>query len=258
MKRVIAAVMLLLLLAPTVLCAGAAGDFTCEYTPKSANSSLFYIDVYSSRELTAAVFELSFDDSMVSYYSASAVNSTATVRDNLQDGKVTAAFADTGAVSGKLCRFSFKALQAGSVSFVLHMEQAAGADRTLTAGWNDFTLTLTLGKEDTAAASSGSRTRSSGRSPVSSSASSRSSKSAERSYFDAGGAEDGREAPPDVYDMRKSSPVKWILIGAGLVVLVGALVLTGFFIGKRSKAPQKKEEPGEESPEPKDEEEKSE
>lgn len=256
MKRVLLIAFALIWIIPVCTCA-AADDCYTEYTPRSEKSSVFYIDVYSRREVTAAVFELSFDDKMVSYYSVVPSNSTATVRDHSQKGKVTAAFADSSAVSGKLCRFSFKALQAGSVKFTLHMEQASGADKKLLSGWKDHTLTIQLGEDDVVDPSSGVK-----RTDKASSEASASKRGGGKSDLDPG--EDGEDGIlPGLFDLRRDdNKLKWVLIGAGIPLLIGALVWLGILIGRRSKdkatakeepldgsAEESKKEPGD-SPEP--------
>lgn len=223
----------------------AAENCYLEYTPRSNNSSVFYIDVFSSLKITAAVFELSFDESAVSYYSVSAADSSASVRDHSENGKVTAAFAESNAVSGKLCRFSFKALKVGSTDFVLRMRQACGADRKLLSGWSDCTLSVKLGKEDIVSDSSLKRTD-----KTSSGASASASKRGGKSDLNIG--EDEENPSPDIFDMRRNdNPLKWILIGAGITLFIGALILTGVLIGRKSKqTTDKKEKPGEEIPAP--------
>ena len=67
--RLITFALLLIWLLPFCTC-HAAQDCSIEYTPRSERSAVFYIDVYSAREVTAAVFELRFADDMVGYYSS--------------------------------------------------------------------------------------------------------------------------------------------------------------------------------------------
>ena len=246
MKRVLLMAFALIWIIPVCTCA-AAEDFYSEYTPRSANSSVFYIDVYSRREVTAAVFELSFADDMISYYSVVPADSAATVRDHAQKGKVTAAFADSSAVSGKLCRFSFKALQTGTASITLHMCQAAGADKELLSGWKDHTLTVKFGKDDVVSSSSGVQ-----RTDKASSEASASKRGGGKSDLDPG--EDGEDGIlPGLFDLRRDdNKLKWVLIGAGIPLLVGSLVWLGILIGRRSKdkaTPKAAEEPVEDSSE---------
>lgn len=262
MKRILLSVFALIWLLP-ICTVTAAEQFYTEYTPKSENSSVFYIDVFSRREVTAAVFDLSFPDSMVSYYSVVSSNSTASVRDHSQKGKVTVAFADSSAVSGKLCRFSFKALQAGSVNFVLHMQQASGADKKLLSGWSDHTLTIKLGKDDVVSSSSGVKRTDKASSDASSSSAAR--RGGGKSELNPGEDDDDIDTDdlPGIFDLRRDdNKLKWVLIGAGIPLLIGALLWIGILIGRRTKDKAKtkeepaegssdeaKEEPGDESPE---------
>ena len=248
MKRILITALLLLWVLPICICS-AAEDCSIEYTPRSERSAVFYIDVYSAREVTAAVFELRFADDMAGYYSVAA-DDTATVCDHSEKGKVTFAYASSTAVSGKLCRVSFKALKAGSVDFTLHMLQAADVEKKLLSGWSDPSLTVKLGKEDVEAASRVSRTDGT----TTGTAASASRRGGGKS--DLGVGEDGAEdSPSDFFDLRKDDSVlKWILLGAGIPILIGGLVWLGILIGRRSKdkTEKRKEKPGEELPEPMD------
>ena len=252
MRRIAAAVLLLILLPFCVIDTAAAGDISMEYTPKSERSSLFYIDVFCKREVTAAVFDLQFDDSMVSYHSVSSDDAAVSVRDNLQDGKVS--------VNGEVeTRRGRKLLKVGSVNFVLHFSQAADANKTLVTQFSDSTLTVKLGKDDIVTASEEKSKTASGSSSKSN-ASGSSSKSSQSVKSGRGGGDDDEDieedddfSPSDVVDLRHGeSPLKWVLIGAGIPLLFGALIWLGILIGKRSKNTDKKaeEKPGEERPEP--------
>lgn len=247
MRRILITALLMLWMLPICICS-AAEDCSIEYIPRSERSAVFYIDVYSSREVTAAVFELTFADDMTGYYSVVA-DDAATVRDHSQKGKVSFAFASDKAVSGKLCRVSFKALQAGSVDFTLHMAQAADAEKKLLSDWSDHSLTVKLGKDDVEAAAKVSRTDK-GASGTAASASKRGTGKSELST-----GEDEDDSPFGFFDLRRGdSRFKWILLGAGIPILIGGLVWLGILIGRRSKdkAEQKKETPGDILPEPDD------
>lgn len=238
-------VLLLLWLLPFCVCS-AAQDCSIEYTPRSEKSAVFYLDVYSYRDVTAAVFELRFVDDMVGYYSVAA-DDTATVRDHPEKGKVTFAYASSTAISGKLCRVSFKALQAGPTDFTLHMLQAADADKKLLSDWTDHSLTVKLGKEDVEAASRVSRTDGTTSGTAASDRSGKSDLSI--------GEDDGTNPSSGFFDLRKdNSALKWILLGAGIPILIGGMVWLGILIGRRSKdkTVKRKEKPGEALPEPDD------
>lgn len=226
MKRLLIWTAVLLLLFPAADFS-AAETFYIAYTPRSANSSVFYIDVFCDREVTAAVFDLSFDSDMVAYYAVSAAEKTTTVRDREQSGRVTVAFADSSPVSGHLCRLSFKALQAGSVTFTLHMEQAADAERMKLPAFDDYTLTVKLGKDDVV--SDGAIAHSDGK------ATATGSKSGERSSLERDDS-DADSVPSGFFDLRQNDPHRWILIGAGGVILIAALIGAGILLGRRTAA----------------------
>jgi hypothetical protein len=109
-------------------------------------------------------------------------------------------------------------------------------------------LTVNLGKDDVEAAAKVSRT------DGTSSGIATSKRGAGGSDLSIG--EDGDEdSPPGIFDLRRSDSVlKWILIGAGIPLLIGGLVWLGILIGRRSKdkAKQDEEKPGETLPEPDD------
>ena len=108
MKRITAWMIVLLTVFIGIPCSAASG-FYCEYTPKSEKSTVFYIDLYSSDEVSAAVMELSFDESFVEYREVSAVEKTSTVRSACDNGNVRIAFADSDAVNGRLDTANIKA-----------------------------------------------------------------------------------------------------------------------------------------------------
>lgn len=188
--------------------------------------------------MTAAAFALTFANDMVGYYSVAA-DDTATVRDHPEKGRVTFAYASSAAISGKLCRVSFKALKAGSVDFTLHISQAADAEKKLLTDWSDHSLTVKLGREDVEAASGVSRTDGTTLGTAASDLST--------------GEDDGTNSTPDFLDLRKGdSTLKWILLGAGIPILIGVPVWLGVLIGRslKDKAKKAEEKPGEPLPEP--------
>lgn len=227
-KRLVAAVLTLFLMSTAVVDFSAAEkEFYSTYTPKSGRSSFFYIDVFCETEISAAVFEMQYDDSIVSYDSAAAVNADVTLRDNVQDGKVKVAFAVSKSTDGQLCRLSFKALQTGEVSFVLHMDQAAGADKMKLPQMADDTLTITLGKNDVVAGGTSSK-------------SGASSHAGNKSFLEEG--DSSQQGGLFDFMVDKDNPMKWMFIGAGIVLLIGLLILIGIAIGRRMQNPMAQKE----------------
>lgn len=260
MKRLILPLIIMLLLLGAPRCT-AAEDFYGTYTPRQENSSVFYIDIYSSRELTAAVFTVSFPDDRVGYYSVAPHDRTASVRDASDNGRVTVAYAASDAVGDKLCRLSFKALKTGTADFVLHMEQAADADKKRIAGIKDSRLSITLGKDDIVSSNNVTRTdRASSASKTKSSKSDSSSSSVSKrggggSDLSVGEEENGTFFPPGATDLRTEKDLlKWVLIGAGIPLMIGCLLWLGILLGRRSadRAKEEKEKPGEAFSEPDD------
>lgn len=207
----------------------AAGGFTCEYVPKAEKGSLFYIDVCSSVEVRAAVMELRFDDSMVEYREVSAAGKTASVHAVCDGGCVKFAFADSGPVAGRLCRVAFKALRTGDCAFRLHISQAADAQPKLIGDLSDFTLAVKLGRSDVT--SDGSVKTSAKTSRAAEEGSSTSL------LYPAETPEDDPDAElPEggIVDLRQDHALRYILIGAGSVILIAVLVFAGFLLGRKT------------------------
>lgn len=235
MRRLVAcfaAVVLVLLLCPPV---NAAGDgLYAEYVKKSDRATLFYIDIYMQREVSAAVWELTYDPEMAAYRSADAVNTDATVRAVDGDGCVRIAFADSAAVRGKLCRLGFKALNTGSCRFVLRLSQAADSDLRYLQSLPDYTLTVTLDKNDLDASASTQKSRGTKADGSSSRVSSKSSSAEDE---DEEAARDGERSAEGIIHLPGGGrPWIYAALGAGAVLLMGALVVIGVIIGRKSRA----------------------
>lgn len=225
LRTVVCCVIMLLTIAG-IPCAAASG-FSCEYSPKTEKSALFYIDVYSADEISAAVMELRFDDSIAEYREVSAVGASSSVRAACESDCVRFAFADSGAVTGKLCRVAFKALQTGTCTFTLHIAQAADRDAKLLTGFSDASLEIKLGKDDVvsdASAKSSSK-------PSSTEKKSSGSLSTKKEASGSDEAADPWNGEP--VDVRTGHAVKYILIGAAIVILMAGLVFAGILLGKR-------------------------
>lgn len=242
MWRAFAAALLIGCLLPCLYCKAAKEDFYCEYTPKTATGTVFYVDIYCQREVSAAVLELSFDSGIVEYRSVAAAQASSSVRGNCEDGSVRLAFADSGAVRGQLCRVSFKALRAGTCRFTLHPVQAADGTLGYIAGLEDDTLTVKLGKDDVSGVLSSSSRQTS---------SAAASYGDGKSYLDTGDGDDSNAyGAGDVIDIRNSRAWIYMLIGAGAVILPAALVLIGVLIGRKSKEKESKTDPDDGTPPP--------
>lgn len=222
LKRAAAWMIVLLMVFIGIPCSAESG-FYCEYVPKSENSTVFYIDVYSTVGVSAAVMELDFDESFTEYREVSAAQKSSTVRSAKENSSVKIAVADSGTVKGKLCRVAFKAIQAGTCTFSLHITQAADGEPKMLSGFSDSSIEVKLGKDDVVSGSA-SKTSSKASSNVSSKADKNGSDSDE--YID---PETG-----EVIDLRKNHALKYILLGAGIVILIAALVFAGIMIGRKT------------------------
>ena len=242
LKRIAALTIILLLIFFGIPCAADSG-FYCEYSPKTEKSNVFYIDIYSTVDTSAAVMELGFDESFAEFREVSAAEKSTSVRSAKENGAVKIALADSGAIKGKLCRVAFKALQAGTCTFDLHISQAADSEPKLIGAFPDSSIEVKLGKDDIAAGSA---------STASSKTSSKNDKngSSSKSYLNEASESDVYVDPAtgEVIDLRKNHAVKYILIGAGIVVLFAALIYAGVLIGRKTAGKKKKavsEEPNE-------------
>lgn len=239
MKRAAAWLIVLLMMFIAIPCSAESG-FSCEYVPKTATGTVFYIDIYSTVDISAVVMELSFDESFAEYRETSAAQKSSTVRSIKENGLVKIALADSGTVKGKLCRVAFKAIQTGTCTFGLHITQAADAEPKLLSGFSDSSIEVKLGKDDIVSESA---------SKTSSKVSSKSDKnsSSSRSYLKEGADFDEYIDPVtgEVIDLRKNHALKYILIGAGIVILIAALVFAGIMIGRKTADKKKEAEAGE-------------
>lgn len=210
----------------------AAETFYCEYVPKTETGSLFYVDVYCERAVTSAVIELSFDESAVEYRS---VTSDAESSSRAANGKVSIALANKSAFSGKLCRVGFVALRACETSFGLHMAQACDGNMKLISGLSDHSIKIKLGKDDVAASSSASSKTTAGTEKSGGKASSEKTEGSSKSSIitDSDEINGSAAASPGVFDLRRSDPWNYILLGAGAVILLAAASFAGFYIGRK-------------------------
>ena len=206
----------------------AAGGIYFEYTPPSERGSIFYIDIYSDYELSAAVFELSFDSSAAEYRASKATNSTSSCRTKEEDGRVRIAFADTDSVKGDILSLSFKAASSGECRFVLKTEQAVDKNLDYLTGLKDYTFTVSFDKDGVSSDAGGisSKTRSSG-------------KQSEKTGLSSENDETQEGVVKFFSDFGVDRGGTYFILGAAAVVLAGGLVLLGFIIGKRAKTKKK-------------------
>lgn len=247
MKRLVCVMVALICIPFSMLsCRAVESDFYCTYTAKSEKSSFFYIDVYCSRAVSAAVFELAFDSGRAEYREAETAVEDSKIRGNTDGNKATFAFVCGGAGKGRLCRLTFKTLQSGDCTFTLHMKQACDGNLQYINDLPDSALSVTLGKESLSDSSSSGSSNSSG----SSEKSAGKSYGAESSKSVVG--EDVQNIPEEededsngsggLVDLKDHRALTYILIGAGSVITVAALIFFGFLIGKRVSAKGKKAE----------------
>lgn len=236
-----------------LVCSAKEAGFSCEYTPKSEKSSIFYIDVICEQEVSAAVFSLDYDADFVSFRSVQASEKSTTLRSNESDGRVDVALADSGSIKGTLCRMTFQALDQGETSFILNVSQAADASLTKTSA-EEYTLTVTFDKDGVATSTSSSSGKKKSSSSSSSSSSSKSSKSSSSSggrsnrsrIWDNGGDDSSGGSGGGYYDLRPDRTWTYIMIGAGSMILLAAGVgVTIYLMKKKKPQPEYTDSPSE-------------
>ena len=239
------ALLLLILIAPS---ANAESDrFYCEYVPKSERSTLFYIEINSREEISAAAAELSFNADYAEFRSVTAISPDDSVRFNQSANTVKIAFASKEAKKGRLFRAGFKALREGDCEFTLKVDSAADSAPSVITGFSPYTLTVTFGKDDVSALSQG-NSSSGGRSSASGSSSGRGGRS---SISGADEDDDSRNyADISVSDIRPSHVLTYVLLGAGGVVLLGliALMIVLFIRRRRSSGKDRAEDDSDDEP----------
>lgn len=231
MKRLVSVlifVSLAILLCPAVL---AADGFYCEYTPKSEHSALFYIDVYSDKEICAATAKLSFDTNHADFRSVTAHADEDSVRFIQKENTVNIAFASKNPKSGLLFRTGFKAVSVGKCDFILSVDSAADSKLSLVNGFSPYTLTVTFGKDDITAQSGDSTASGRG------SSSSGKTRGGNLSVISAADTDDdgAGDSAGTVIDIRPNPAFTYILLGAGGVFLLVLIAVTAFMINKRRK-----------------------
>ena len=241
MRRLSAAVFAALLLIYLMICPSASAArawLYAEFDPPSDRGSIFYIDVFSDTQLSAAMLELDFDSSIAEFRSADAANDTSDIDHKADGDRVTIVFCDSGAVSGRLCRLTFKALGEGAFSATLRMTDGVGGDLNRVSPPDPFMI-----EAEITGSSGGSSRSGSGSSSGSSYGGSKSSKTG--TSGDSGSTPG--EGSKTRLDFSISRGMDHFLLGAGAALLAVLLVVMGIVIGR--KLAQKKK-PSDQSPTP--------
>jgi hypothetical protein len=235
MKMLSAISILICLAFFTFGCFAAEADFYCAYVAKTENGTLFYIDVFCNNKVAAAVFELGFDSGLAEYREISSTDSDGHVSVNLKEDKVIIAFASSSAKNGKLCRVTFNGKGSGDCLFSLHMNQACDGDYNYINGLADQSLSVRLGKDGRVSGSSSSSASSGSELSDRSGSSGSKSTKGKKSEISSDDNADDSKSKGGLYDMRKNDPLKYVLLGAGGVVFVGALVFSGYYLGRKKR-----------------------
>lgn len=213
-----------------------------QYVPRTERGTLFYLDLYSDPAISAAVFELRFDSAAVEYRDVDCDDENGCAMGNADGDIVKIAYSHPSCKSGKLCRLSFKALRAGTVSFSLHPTQAVDGELDYLKDLSDASLEVKLGKDDVIlsddAASKSERNaleKSSAKSKSPTEKPGKKSYGGERSeiteYTAGSEATEATEGAP--LDFTGGNNRTWFMLGGAVVLSVVLLVGAGYFIGKK-------------------------
>ena len=213
-----------------------------QYVPRTERGTLFYLDIYSDPAISAAVFELCFDSAAVEYRDVDCEDENGCAMGNADGDTVKIAYSHPSGKIGKLCRLSFKALRAGTVSFSLHPTQAVDGELDYMKDLSDFSLEVKLGKDDVILsddAASGSEKyaakKSSAKSKSPTEKPGKKSYGGERSeiteYTAGSEATEATEGAP--LDFTGGNNRTWFMLGGAVVLSVVLLVGAGYFIGKK-------------------------
>ena len=231
-----------------------------QYVPRTERGTLFYLDIYSDPAISAAVFELRFDSAAVEYRDVDCEDENGCAMGNADGDIVKIAYSHPSCKSGKLCRLSFKALRAGTVSFSLHPTQAVDGELDYLKDLSDASLEVKLGKDDVIL-SDDAASRSEKYAAKKSSAKSKSptEKPGKKSYggersgiteYTAAGSEATEATEGAPLDFTGGNNRTWFMLGGAVVLSAVLLVGAGYFIGKkRMGRPEKTDAQEEESAE---------
>lgn len=213
-----------------------------QYVPRTERGTLFYLDVYSDPAISAAVFELCFDSSAVEYRDVDCEDENGCAMGNPDGDTVKIAYSHPSGKSGKLCRLSFKALRAGTVSFSLYPTQAVDGELDYLKDLSDASLEVKLGKDDVIlfddAASKSEKNalkKSSAKSKSPTEKPGKKSYGGEKSeiteYTAGSEATEATEGAP--LDFTGGNNRTWFMLGGAVVLSAVLLVGAGYFIGKK-------------------------
>ena len=244
MKRLLLASLLavVLMISFCLVTSAQQQKISMQYVPRTERGTLFYLDVYSDPAISAAVFELCFDSSAVEYRDVDCEDENGCAMGNPDGDTVKIAYSHPSGKSGKLCRLSFKALRAGTVSFSLYPTQAVDGELDYLKDLSDASLEVKLGKDDVIlfddAASKSEKNalkKSSAKSKSPTEKPGKKSYGGEKSeiteYTAGSEATEATEGAP--LDFTGGNNRTWFMLGGAVVLSAVLLVGAGYFIGKK-------------------------
>ena len=203
-----------------------SGRLYAEYVPRTERGTLFYLDIYYDGDISAAIFEISYDSSIAEYRSWAAEHDSSTFKAKAENGIVKLVFGDSGSIKGKICRLRFKQLSDGTVNFTLRMTEGADGGLNYIDPPPAYTVTVALDSGSGSSGSSGS--------PRSTRYSYSGSKSGKSGTASTEGAT-GDEHLPEVRDLTHNDDMKFFLLGAGAAAAAALLIALGFILGRRQR-----------------------
>lgn len=254
MKRLLSVLFVTTLLITLCVTASAeSAKLSLNYVPRSQRGSLFYLDVYCSDPVSAAVFELSYDPTIAEFRDAYCDDDNADAMGNAVGNTVKIAYSHRAGVSGKLYRLSFKALHTGSTRFTLHITQAVDGDLNDMTNIGGCTAEVKFGKDDVVSSDTikqKSSEKASGKASKSSEKSSKSTKSYSGSESDLTEDDEGdtaiEPAEENKVDFSGENNKLWFVLGCATALFVVLAAGGGFILGKKL---QKKPRPAADDPE---------
>ncbi len=248
-KRAVQSVLLTVVILCILLSAGSLHVFSEEADISLSQSGTlkagrnFYISVSANISMGALDTEISFDPDFIEFRSATADDSEDFVRFSQKDGKVSLIYSRTQPKSGTLFTIKLKALKNGETAVTVTPLSGIGSDERAFSFSNAHILSLTLGNN--AGASASSTRRSSYRSSGSKSASSARSPSSSSGKAGDSDLSSSRSVSEKVVDFSRKdeSILRPILIGSLSAFAVAALLTAGILIGRRTKKKPESNEP---------------
>ncbi len=215
-----------------------------KYVPRSLRGTLFYLDVYSEKPISAALFELRYDPAFAEFRDARCEDNNADAMGNAVGDTVSIAYSHRSAASGRLYRLSFKALRTGTTRFSLHPVQAVDHGLNELTGLSDCSVEVKFGKDDVVSSETVTRQKTAKSSQKHTKSAEKSSKTKNPSTAaddsnaigNDGGEDDETQANQDAtIDYSGGNNRLWFVLGCATALFVVLAAGGGFILGRKLK-----------------------